>query len=296
MKSLLLIVFSLCALLASARGKLALVVGISDYPQYKTTSKASWNAIHGANDAALISKTLKAKKYKVHTLTNRKATASNIRYALSRLVSEASTGDYIYLHFSCHGQPYEDADGDEDDGWDESIVPYDAQKTYRKNAYEGGNHIIDDELYQYYQKLRQAVGTNGLVCVVIDACHSGGSSRGEESSEDAVGETFIRGTKDGFSPNGKQFRPRINAKGHFHIAKVKGSANIVIIEACRSYQSNCEIRQSGRYYGPLSYYIDKVLQTKPISANTGWITEIKKFMDSDDRLSQQDMVYETSWK
>jgi hypothetical protein len=31
-------------------------------------------------------------------------------------------GDIIYLHFSCHGQPFEDMNGDEADGWDESYL------------------------------------------------------------------------------------------------------------------------------------------------------------------------------
>ena len=47
------------------------------------------------------------------------------------------SGDIVYLHFSCHGQPVEDLDGDEKDGWDESIVPYDAWKKPISGIYDG---------------------------------------------------------------------------------------------------------------------------------------------------------------
>ena len=64
-----------------------------------------------------------------------------------------TSGDIIYLHFSCHGQPIEDIDGDEDDGWDEALIPFDAKKKYQKGTYTGENHITDDELNSYLKRL-----------------------------------------------------------------------------------------------------------------------------------------------
>ena len=57
-------------------------------------------------------------------------------------MSQCKVGDIVYLHFSTHGQPFEDLSGDEDDGWDESIVPVDAPIEYSKGKYEGENHLI----------------------------------------------------------------------------------------------------------------------------------------------------------
>lgn len=145
----------------------------------------------------------------------------------------------------------------------------------------------------YLQKIRNKLGPQGLVCVVIDACHSGGSSRGDDSLEEDE-ELFERGSKEGFSSKGKAFRPRINAKGNFQIPSSKGSANIIILEACRSYQSNYEIKQEGKYYGPLSYYICKVLKKQPLAPNISWVQEVKNLMNSDKRLTRQNMVYETT--
>ena len=182
--------------------------------------------------------------------------------------------------------------GDEEDGWDESIIPYDALMLYSKGKYEGANHITDDELNSYFRKLRKAVGATGFVCIVIDACHAGNTYMGNEDEDEEV----FRGTRKSFSPNGKLYRPRINAQGHFLISQEPGMANIVVIEACRSYETNYEIKIDGTYYGPLSYYVSQVLSRNKISANTDWVLEVKKMMDCDKRLSRQNMVYETSFK
>ena len=275
----------------SAQTKRAFVVGISDYIQ---SGENNWGTIHGANDAELITSTLKKQGFKVTKLSNKAATANRIRKEMNSLLASCRKGDVIYLHFSCHGQPYEDLNGDEEDGWDESIVPYDALMVYSKGNYEGANHITDDELHIFFQRLRRAVGEKGLVCVVIDACHAGGASRGDDDVDED--EIFVRGTRKGFSPRDKEFRPRINSKGHFLITQEVGLANIVILEACRSYQSNYEIRQSGFYYGPLSYYVSQVLSKTTILTNVEWVLKVKKLMDSDRRLTRQNMVYETSLK
>ncbi len=277
----------------SAQTKKALVIGIS---HYKQLGEKTWGTIHGANDAELIISVLKKQGFKTTKICNKEATANRIRKEMYLLISSCRKGDFVYLHFSCHGQPYEDLNGDEEDNWDESIVPYDAYMEYKKGKYEGANHITDDELNSFFHKIRKAIGEKGFVSVTIDACHAGGSSRGDDELKKEEEEFFVRGTKNGFSPHGREFKPRINTKGHYTITQEVGLANIVILEACRSYQSNYEIKQSGTYYGPLSYFISQVLNNRKLSSNLEWVMEVKKKMDSDIRLTRQNMVYETSVK
>ncbi len=274
----------------TAQTKRALVIGISEYEK---SNDNAWGAIHGANDADLIISVLKNQGFKSTKIIDKAATAKRIRKGLSDLVASCKSGDIVYLHFSCHGQPFEDIDGDEEDGWDESIVPYDAQMVYKKKAYEGQNHITDDELNSFLKKIRKTIGSKGYICVVIDACHAGGSSRGDDDIEEDE-DLYERGTKKGFSPNGKEFRPRINAKGAFRIPLESGLANIMILEACRSYQSNYEIKQDGKYYGPLTYYISQVLTKRKLSCSIEWISEVNDLMKGDKRLTRQNMVYETT--
>ena len=272
-----------------AQTKRAFVVGISEYQQ---SGENAWAAIHGANDAELITPVLKNQGFKVTKICNKSATANKIRREMASLIASCKKGDIVYLHFSCHGQPFEDLNGDEEDGWDESIIPYDALMIYTKGKYEGANHITDDELHSFFLQLRKAVGVKGFVSVVIDACHAGNTYMGEEEED----EEPFRGIKKGFSPNGKVYRPRINARGFFHISQIPGYANIVVLQACRSYQTNYEIKQDGNYYGPLSYCVSHVLAKKAISINLDWVLEVERMMKSDKRLTRQNMVYETSLK
>ncbi len=288
---MMMLVASFVAMPSHAQTKRALVVGISEY---LPSGKDTWGVIHGSNDADLIAAVLKKQGFSIVKISNKSATAGRVRKGLGDLVASCKPGDIVYVHFSCHGQPVEDLDGDEEDGWDESVVPYDALMVYRKGKYEGANHIIDDELNTYFRRMRRKVGKKGLVCVAVDACHAGGASRGDDDIEEDEGEVYVRGTKRGFSSNGKEFRPRINAKGHFTIPKEAGLADILVLEACRSYQSNYEIRQSGKYYGPLSYYISQVLSRRPIDRSIDWVLEVRKLMNADRRLTRQNMVYETS--
>lgn len=275
---------------ALAGGKRALLIGISDYPKH-SASELTWNPIHGLNDVELIKGTLRKQGFTITTLTNAKATAVKIRSAFKRLIEECRQGDMVYIHFSGHGQAYEDLSGDEADGWDEAIVPYDAMLQYKKGVYEGRNHILDDELDVYISSIRSKVGRRGFVYLILDACHMGGASRGDEIEED---ELFIRGTDQGFTPNGKKYIPKIDRRGNMKVQTGSGMGSICILEACRAYQTNAEIKQGGQYYGPLTYYINQTLQKVNLSASTEWIETVRSLMGKDKRLIKQNMVSEKS--
>ncbi len=149
------IVIALVALfpeVANCQVKRALLVGISNYSSNRVTQ---WTDIHGANDVELLASTLKSQRFKITKVTNQQATAKRIRKELVSIVKSCRAGDVVYIHFSGHGQPFEDQNKDEADGWDEAIIPYDAQKVYSKGKYEGANHILDDELSRYFSQIRQ---------------------------------------------------------------------------------------------------------------------------------------------
>ena len=281
----------LCGCSLYAQNRRAFLIGISDYQSYSGNTKKGWNNIHGTNDITLLAPTLKKHGFKVGTLTNIHATAKNIRQQLSEFITSCRKGDVVYLHFSCHGQPVEDLDGDEDDGWDEAIIPIDAQKTYVKEIYKGENHITDDELNRFFRKIRTKIGKKGYLTVVIDACHAGTSYRGDENEDSVV----TRGTNDGFSERGIKFVPKIDKRSRIHVERSNTMGGICVIEACRSYQTNNEIKYNDKYYGPLSYYINKVLQSKKqIVWNSRWFEEVITLMAKDPRLIRQNPVIETS--
>lgn len=263
-------------------------MGISDYGnKEEVSSDSAWCNIHGTNDIDLLAPTLSQHGFSITSIKDKNATAKNIRNKITKLISKVKDGDIVYLHFSCHGQPFEDFSGDEEDGWDEALVPIDAQMYYNEKKYHGENHIIDDELNNYLIQIRKKAGITGFVYVVIDACHAGSSYRGDD--EDDLCE---RGTRNAFSKSGKLYRPRINTTSNIKIQKEDSLSDICVLEACRSYQVNREIKENGTYYGPLSFYVNEQLKITNLSSNISWIKEVKYNMDR--RLVGQNMVVESS--
>lgn len=228
----------LSTVILAAQERRALLIGIGEYPP-----GSEWTLVHGDNDVRIIREFLLGLGLRgecIGTITNEKATKKGILSALERLTKIAGKGDAVYIHFSGHGQQVTDLDGDEEDGFDEAWVPYDAWKKYVAGVYEGENHIIDDEINVCLKKLRAKVGAKGRITLVSDACHSGSGSRGLEDDE------YFRGTDEKFILPSR-------------VARKSGRSNTVewlFIGACKSYQTNYELKApDGKFYGCLSYVI-----------------------------------------
>lgn len=271
----------------NAQRKRAFLVGISHYDTALTGYQ--WNNINGVEDINLLYPILKNQGFATTVLLDEQATFENIVSQMTQFTNKTKKGDVVYLHFSAHGQPVEDSNGDEEDGWDESIVPIDAYKIYKRGVYEGQKHLTDDLLNKYVKKLREKIGSNGFLYVVIDACHAGTSSRANDET--------VRGTKVGFTANNKVFKPSITKKSHYKIEASTKWANVLFIEACRPDQVNKEVKVGSKSYGPLSYNIAQALSVKPISLNAkDFIEAIKaSILKGGKWPNNQNMVIERSF-
>ena len=277
----------MASIAGNAQRKRAFMVGISHYDTALTGYQ--WNNINGVEDINLLSPILKKQGFYLTTLLNEQATYQNITNQLSTFTNQTKKGDIVYLHFSAHGQPVEDLNGDEEEGWDEAIVPIDAYKIYKKGVYEGKKHLLDDQLNTYIKKLRTKIGSTGFLYVVIDACHSGTSSRANDET--------IRGTKVGFTYNNKVFKPSTQKKSHYKVEATPKMSHVMYLEACRPDQVNMEIKVDGKRYGPLSYNIAQALQAKPLSANgDDFLNQVKaSIMKGGKWPNNQNLVTETSF-
>lgn len=237
---------------SNAQRKRAFMVGISNYHSngYKV-----WNNIHGAEDVMLLTPELEKKGFTVQSITNEAATYQAIVSALDAFIISSKKGDIVYLHFSCHGQPVEDGlkgdSLDEEDHWDEAIVPIDAGKEYSATGYQGEKHFTDDELNSFMVSLRKKIGAAGMVYVAMDACHAGTMYMG--------GLEAIRGTNEGLTIIGTKYNPPKENVSHYTIKKSPNLAPVLFFEACQSRERNSEIIIKGKEYGALSYNIWQAL-------------------------------------
>ena len=266
-KIIYIIAFIFCSIIANATDR-ALLIGIGDYP---TTS--GWEPIHGDDDInKLLAPNLKEKGFIVTTLINEKATRKGILNALDQLINSCKANDRVFIHFSTHGQPFEDFNKDERPHlYDQSIAPYDAHNSYKKGIYEGTKHIIDDELSHYFQRLKNKLGNKGMLFVSIDVCNSDGMARNEDINSllcDSVG--IERGSEYAFKFYGNP--PKIKT---IYPASLKGGAPMTIVCACHKNEKNFEYNiGQGKIYGTLSFQMSKLI-TDRIDFNY-WATFFEK--------------------
>ena len=248
---------------ASARNR-ALLVGIGKYD----TQKTGWSVLHGDSDVDMLAHFLLKNGYDkgdVKSLKNGQATKAAIVKALKELAIICQPGDRVFFHFSGHGQPISDLNGDESKKpFDEAIVAYDACRTRRykigDNYYNGENHLTDDELNFLLDNIKKKLGSKGYLFVSFDACYSEGLEMAKSliNNEDVDIIGPIRGTADILkitrdSRLAKNPRPRIFSKG----------ARMVVVSACRDYERNYEYRDrtTKRYHGSLSYCLTKLIDS-----------------------------------
>lgn len=186
--ALLLTMLLTCFLPAGAKTRRAVVIGLGEQQD------KSWAKINGDKDVPLVVSMLKANGFSdVVSLTNAKATKAGIVGAFNSLIARAGRGDVVYIQFSGHGQMMTDLSGDEADGLDEAWIPYDAYLKYGPRD-RGEKHLSDDEVARYLTRLRSKIGAEGVIAVVVDACHSGDSTRDLCDADSVV----VRGTDDNF--------------------------------------------------------------------------------------------------
>lgn len=88
-------------------------------------------------------------------------TLENMVAAYRQVVAESEDGDAIFLHYSGHGTKVRDTSGDEEDGYDEALVPVD---------FNEAGLLLDDDLFDI---LIEPLAEGVHMVSLMDCCHSG---------------------------------------------------------------------------------------------------------------------------
>lgn len=241
----LLLILLLSSFFSAKAEKHALIIAIGDYP-----AKTGWSTISSVNDVPLIKQSLLANGFletNIKTLIDAEATKQGIIKAIENLKAKLKPGDIVVIHYSGHGQQIFDDNGDEIDGLDEALVPYDAWVKYTHN-YKGENHLRDDELGNIIANLRNTLGSKGQLLFILDSCHSGSMTRGRKS----------RGGQAAFVPDGWKASDEDKTKGSGMMEKTKvntDAAPYVLISGASADELNYEYEG----FGSLSYAFSKAM-------------------------------------
>lgn len=239
--------------------KLALIVAISHYKP-----GTNWNDLASGNDVPLIKEALKKQGFKeenIKIIQDKEATKEGILNGIQTyLINKAVEGDICVFHFSGHGQQIYDNNNDEADGYDEALVTYDAPETFQEGTEK---HLRDDDFGLKLQELRLKLKDNGELIVLVDACHSGSSTRS--------GSKNIRGTPAKYEP--KNYPQKVaQQKTAGKITKVNdalfglgdrkpGMAKMISFFASSSSELNSQFEKDGIQYGSLSMAFFKTIST-----------------------------------
>jgi hypothetical protein len=152
--------------------RVGVFIGISQYADERIR-----DLVVGHRDASEVAKVLREHGQigQGWVLIDEQATRANIEQTIrSRVAAATRPGDSVIIYWSGHGSRCADDGGDEQDGFDEYLVPHDGNldslETIRRTM------IIDDTFGRWIQEL-----DGRRVLIVLDTCHSGGQSSGQRS-------------------------------------------------------------------------------------------------------------------
>lgn len=236
--------------MANEATRRALLIGVDQYSKLA----ARYQLKGCVNDVNLMSDVLREnfgfERQHVVVLRNQQATRDGILSAMDDLVTSTAKDDIVVLHFSGHGSQVRDREGDEPDGYDETIVPHDSGRGQHPNR-----DITDDEIYARLVALGERTQ---YITLVFDCCHSGTIAR------DAFGAAERRIPRD--ERPVEALPPSTAPADAMRGARELGPSGwlpigdqYVLIAGCRDEESSYEhhVRQNGSSitHGALTYYL-----------------------------------------
>lgn len=248
--------------------KWALLIGVDEYPKMPAALHLK-GCVH---DVAAVEQVLTSEQFgfpvqNILTLTSpaadaaHLATRDNILGAFRRHLIEngrLGAGDIAVIYYSGHGSQIPDEDGDEETGYDQTIVPCDAGPN--RGRREDVLDISDDEISLLLDGLAERTQNINLF---IDSCHSGTITRGLQDAE----ARHAAGRERYLPPATYEVEPRRRTRGTRSLGP-GGWAPLgdgyVVISACRSIE---RAREDSFFefpwfkdYGILTYYLLKAMR------------------------------------
>lgn len=259
MKTILLISFVLFVSAAAAATSVfgadrALIIGID---RYKTVSDTPGSVADAEAIATLMQRKYKFSKNSILILRGGEATAERIKGEIQTwLVDGTNPGDRVFFFYSGHGGQVDDEpNGDEEDGLDEVLAPYDVYAGSEKDQPAG--FIRDDEINLFLLKL-----SGRRVVMAFDSCHSGTISRSPEMESKFVALknkrtpfAVTRGITDreSYVPTGAEGKDMHAVKEDFIDGRLNG---IVVFSAARPYEKAMWLKDRSR--GAFAYSFEMV--------------------------------------
>ena len=257
--------------------KLALLVGINDYP-----GTLGFGALQGCLTDVELQRNLLIYRFgfhpnDIHTLTDRQATRQGILEAFEEhLIRQAKPGDVVVFHYSGHGSQVNDPDGDNPDKLNSTFVPIDA---FLPSGFPNTGGVVQDIMGHTLFLLMSAVQSENFTAV-LDSCFSGGGTRGNVRirSRDGGSQLQISPTEKAYQ---QQWLSRLQMSPQEFIQQRRaGVAKGVVIASAQRDQTAADTPFNDFYAGAFTYLMTQYLweQTGTVGSAIANITrDIKPF-------------------
>jgi metacaspase-1 len=247
--------------------KYGLCIGINDYPG---TGSDLAGCVNDANDWA---EALEKRGFSVAKIFDKRATGKALRAAMQSTIAKAKSGDLVVIQYSGHGSFVPDEDGDEPDGTDECLCPYDVVRN---------GHITDDELFDLYSSRQEGV----KLLMISDSCHSGTVARFAPISTPPT-------TKGRNAPQRKvRFLPpsvflskseaaQLGARRAIRPSSPPGRYAALLMAGCQDTEYSYDAYFQGRANGAFSFVALRALPTLAENASyADWFQAVRKVLPS----------------
>ncbi len=278
---LLLFILGIYTSTSFAQDKHALLVAIGQYPP-----ESRIRPIAAITDLKYLRAALNKQGFtdkNIQTLINAKATRQGILSSLQAMALKVKKNDVVVISFGCHGQQIRDQrtvelGKDEDDGYDEALIPYDARGTYSPTGYRGEKHLRDDDLFPVLMAIRRKIGKEGSMLVLIDACHSGTGTRADDFPASRGEPVPFPDPENPFDPTDI---PDLDKKEAFLDIQPESLSNMVVISGSGPHQINKQVFMNNEEIGSLSYGFYKALNETGSGSDYAVLFEkIKSFIQA----------------
>ncbi len=255
--------------------KKALLIGINDYPDAPLRGCV--------NDVLQMKETLldlfEFAPENIRVILDRDATKKGIVQGLDWLAQGGNEPAVRLFHYAGHGHFVPDKNGDEPDGADEALVPYD---------YARSGNLIDDHLKELYDRFP----ATGNLTLIMDCCHSGTNQRDAEhdicyrflpvsySERKAIAEAkrkFLREQREFVLQEMRQFQQPKAMRGPDEEFEKRiwgvmqgfekqryGDHRVregnVLLSACQSDQKAADASFGKTYHGAFTFFLIKILR------------------------------------
>ena len=264
--------------------KYALCIGINDYPG---TGSDLAGCVNDANDwAAAFQKRGFAR---VEKMLDRKASGKGMRNAIRQTVAKAKKGDLVVIQYSGHGSFVPDIDGDEPDGTDECLCPYDIEKN---------GPITDDEMFDLYSARQQGV----KILMISDSCHSGTVARfAPITTPPTITGMKAPQRKVRFLPPSvflsKKDAAKLGIRRAMRASSPPGRYASLLMAGCQDTEYSYDAYFKGRPNGAFTFVALRALEALSPKATYGdWFKALRKVLPSQQYAQSPNLYGSTSMK